>query len=122
MKRILFVDDFINWHPILIEILSRIGDFDIKGFVNGNELFEHYKKLNKYGETVDLILIDCFMINMSGFETLKEIMKINSNAHVIMMTGVHRQNVIDGIKLGAKGFIWKPYDEANIKEVFNKHL
>lgn len=57
---------------------------------------------------------------LSGFDTLKEIIQINPDVCVIMMTGVSQRNVIDAIKLGAKWFIWKPYDEVNIKNTFIK--
>ena len=43
------------------------------------------------------------MQTISGFDTLRTVMKINPNTKVVMMTGRHMPNVIDGIKLGQNG-------------------
>jgi two-component system, chemotaxis family, chemotaxis protein CheY len=120
MIRILYVDDNDHAGNQLKEILNKIGNFEIKGFQNGRELIDHFKELHQKNIQADIIFIDCFMPIIHGFDTLKEIIKINPDAKVVMMTGVHRKNVIDGIKLGAKWFIWKPFNELNIKSAIQK--
>ena len=120
MRKILFVDDNLHLHNQLHDIFNKIGNFQVLGFEYGRELVKYYKEQHANKENIDLIFIDCAMTDLSGFDTLKLIKKVNPEVTVIMMTGVHRQNVIDGIKLGTKWFIWKPFDEENIKKALNK--
>lgn len=122
MKRILFVDDHLYFRDQLHGILHTLGKCEVLGFEYGRELIEYYQTQYEKKENIDLLFIDCTMTDLSGFDTLIEVMKINPGATVIMMTGVHHQNVIDGLKLGAKWFIWKPFDEENIKEALVRFL
>ncbi|MCM3412700.1 response regulator [Metabacillus litoralis] len=114
-KKILFVDDNLYFHKRLQDILNKIGDFEIKGFENGIDLIEHYKNLFNEKVNVDLIFIDFILRDMSSFEVLEEIMDINKNAVVILMGGGHKEDVIRGIRIGAKWFISKSLDEENLK-------
>lgn len=123
MPKILFVDDNLYFHHQFQDILNKLGDFKVKGFENGWNLIRHYKELYLNNVHVDLIFIDFILADtISGFDTLKEILKINPESRVIMMGGGHAEDVINGFKLGAKWFIRKPFDEENIKTAINRFI
>ncbi|TWI56331.1 response regulator [Halalkalibacter nanhaiisediminis] len=120
MYQVLFCDDNETFRNQLYNILKKSGKFKVLGFESGGELIRFYKTEPKTIQNEHLIFIDCVMIDMSGFDTLQRILEFNPEAIVIMMTGKHQKNIIDGIKLGAKWFIWKPFEEKNIKEALGK--
>lgn len=122
MVKILYVDDNTDNRNKLEDILNKIGEFEVQGFEDGFDLIRYCKKLNESGIQVDIIFINCVMHTISGFDTLRAVMKINSNTKVIMMTGRHMQNVIDGIKLGAKWFVWKPLNKENVKSAVARFI
>ncbi|HFJ9423018.1 TPA: response regulator [Bacillus paranthracis] len=123
MIRILFVDDTLFFRHQFQNILSKLGKFKVQGFKNGWELIEHYRELYDNEVQVDLIFIDFILeADISAFDTLKEIMEINPEAKIIIMGGGHKEDVIKGIKLGAKWFIQKPFDEENIKFALNRFI
>ena len=66
--------------------------------------------LNKFSETVpDVVLLDVWMADMDGIETLKKIREKNSNASIIMISGHSNiDTAVHAIKLGAYDFLEKP--------------
>ncbi len=66
--------------------------------------------LNKFSETVpDVVLLDVWMPDMDGIETLKKIREKNSNASIIMISGHSNiDTAVHAIKLGAYDFLEKP--------------
>ena len=73
----------------------------------------------------DLILLDIMMPNMDGFEVCKHLKQntVTQNIPVIFMTAkAGKEDVIEGLELGAVDYVTKPF---NIKELFarvNTHL
>ncbi len=122
MRKILFVDDNKIFRKQLSSILCRLERFELVEFEFGKDLVDYYRQQTEHEQDSNVILIDCVMSDMSGFETLKNIISINDNASVAMMTGKSPRNVRDGIKLGVKSFIWKPFDAENIMGVLNDIL
>ncbi len=66
--------------------------------------------LIKFSEnSADIILLDVWMPEMDGIETLKKIMEKNNNACVIMISGHSNiDTAVHAIKLGAYDFLEKP--------------
>jgi two-component system nitrogen regulation response regulator NtrX len=66
--------------------------------------------LNKFSETVpDIVLLDVWMPDMDGIETLKKIREKNSNVSIIMISGHSNiDTAVHAIKLGAYDFLEKP--------------
>nr|2LLE_A Chain A, Chemotaxis protein CheY, Imidazole glycerol phosphate synthase subunit HisF chimera [Thermotoga maritima] len=68
---------------------------------NGREAVEKYKELKP-----DIVTMDITMPEMNGIDAIKEIMKIDPNAKIIVCSAMGQQAmVIEAIKAGAKGFI-----------------
>ena len=63
----------------------------------------------------DLILLDINMPRISGFETLKEIRRIQPNLPVIVLSArQEKSDVIEGFRVGADDYISKPFDLEDI--------
>lgn len=118
--RLLAIDDVSHWHHQLTEILHRIGNFEVIVFNNGYDFIDYYKNDQDECDMEEVIFIDCFMSEISGFDTLKGILDINKEAKCVMMTGLHLENMLDGIEYGAKWAILKPFDEANIRDALKR--
>ena len=85
---------------------------------NGAQAVEKYKELNP-----DLVTMDITMPEMDGISAVKEIMKINKGAKVVMCSAMGQQAmVIDAIQAGAKDFIVKPFQPDRVIEAISKVL
>ena len=90
------------------EILSENG-MDVTGITSGEKLLE-YVKTNR----PDIILLDVYMPEMDGFETLEKLREMEGgydDIPVIFLTGSDSFKIESrGLKLGAMDFIKKPFD------------
>jgi two-component system chemotaxis response regulator CheY len=60
---------------------------------------------------------------MDGISCLKEIMKINPKANVVMMSALGKEDLVkQSLLIGAKGFIVKPLDAAKVSQVLQSVL
>ena len=59
---------------------------------------------------VDLIVLDVMLPNRNGYEVLKELRRVKSNASVLMLTakGMESDKIL-GLKLGADDYLSKPF-------------
>lgn len=114
--KVLVVDDAAFMRMMIKNILSKEG-FEIVGEAeNGLQAVEKYKELNP-----DLVTMDITMPEMDGITAVKEIIKINSAAKVVMCSAMGQQAmVIDAIQAGAKDFIVKPFQAERVVEAVSK--
>jgi len=118
MAKILIVDDSRTSRKILRGILEEAGLEVIGEAVNGKEGVELFETLQP-----DIVTLDITMPIMDGVEALKEIMKIDRTAKVIMVTAAGQKgNVVEALKMGAYEFVTKPYEEDVIIDVINKAM
>jgi two-component system chemotaxis response regulator CheY len=118
-SRILIVDDALIMRMMLKDILTISGGYEICGeAADGFEAIEKFKELKP-----DLVTMDIIMPKCTGIEALKEIIKIDKNARVIVITAIdQREALMDAIKGGAKDFIVKPFDEERVVSAVAKAL
>ena len=106
---VIIIDD----DPLVVESLKTIinaNDIDILavGF-NGLEAVKLYDKYRP-----DLMLMDIRMEEMNGIEATKEILKIDTNAKILLITTFQDDEYINAaLSLGCKGYILK----QNIKGI-----
>ncbi len=112
MPNVLIVDDTAFMRKLLRNILLSAG-FNVVGEAeNGKQAVELYKKLKP-----DLVTLDIVMPEMNGIEALKQIRSIDPNAKIIMCTAVGQEQMVKAaIKLGAKGYIVKPFQAPKVIE------
>ena len=115
-EKILVVDDSLLTRRMLVDALNTIGFSKIYEATDGVEGVEQYKKLKP-----DLTTLDIVMPNKDGLEALKEIMELDPNANIIMITSVGQDHYIDKSKeLGAKFHLIKPFKKEILNDTINK--
>ncbi len=71
----------------------------------------------------DIVLLDVVMPGLSGVETLAKIMEQNADAVVIMASSIGTEDTIESaLKLGAKNFIQKPFEQENVLDVLRSTM
>ena len=123
MKTILLVDDEPMMLDLLSLYLSPLGYLCIKkeSSIEAITYLEYH--------SVDLILLDIMMPEMSGLEACQEIRK-KWDIPIIMLTALgEKTDIVKGLNIGADDYITKPFDEeelvARIEAIIrrgNKHL
>jgi len=116
MARVLIVDDAAFMRISIKNMLSKNG-YEVVGEAdNGRVGVEKYKELSP-----DIVTMDITMPEMGGLEALKEIMKFDPVAQVIMVSAMGQEAIVrDAIISGAKGFIVKPFKEEGIISAIKK--
>jgi len=117
--KILIADDASFMRTVLKDILRSNGlASDIIEASDGVEAVRQYIQ-----HKPDLVTMDVNMPKADGIQALKGIMKVNPNARVIMVTSVEQKHIVqDAMKSGARDYIIKPFDKANVGLVLNKAL
>ena len=118
MKNILLVDDaqFVRY---TLKLMLEPKGFKVVGEAgNGLVAIQLFKDLEP-----DMVLMDITMPEMDGVGALKEIMKVNSNAKVVMISAMGKEDIVrEAIMAGAKGFIVKPFTEETVIKVIEKMI
>ncbi|MEO8513856.1 MAG: sigma-54 dependent transcriptional regulator [Ignavibacteria bacterium] len=110
MNTILIIEDDKAIVDVLKMILEHDG-FRIEKAFNGPTGLEKFKEVNP-----DIVLLDIRMPKMDGIEVLQEIIRLNSKAIVIMISGHGNiETAVQTTKLGAYDFIAKPFDVERLK-------
>jgi two-component system, chemotaxis family, protein-glutamate methylesterase/glutaminase len=103
----LVVDDTITYRKILSDVLKAIVDVECVGTAPSGAI-----ALKRIAQVpVDLALLDVFMPDMDGVETLKRIRKEFPGVAVVMVSGATTRSAditIEALSLGAVDFIRKP--------------
>jgi two-component system chemotaxis response regulator CheY len=106
MARMLVVDDAAFMRKVLTDALTAGGHEVIGEAADGNQALARYQELRP-----DLMTLDITMPEKDGLATLRELTAIDPNARVIMCSALGQESkVIDALKLGARGFVVKPFD------------
>ena len=121
MLKILVVDDSLIIRKKVTKLVEKLGHEVLYDAKNGQDALDSYTK-NK----PDLVTMDITMPDMDGITAVKEIMKIDANAKIIMVTSHGQEDmVIKSIQAGAVGYMLKPVTEDKlataIGEVFDEY-
>ncbi|MBN2381641.1 response regulator [bacterium] len=116
--RILIVDDAIFMRSMLKDIFQK-NSFEIAGEAeNGREAVKKYKECHP-----DLTTMDIVMPEMNGIEAVKEIIKLDPNAKILMCSALGQEALVtESIEAGAKDFIIKPFSPKMVLKVVNQIL
>ena len=117
-QRVLIVDDSPIMRNMLVKIFNDEGFMVAGEAADGSEAFEMFESLKP-----DLVTLDIVMPKMRGIEVLERIMAVRPDARIIMASSVSdARTVMHCLKMGAKQYIVKPYDEAKILAAVKKAL
>ncbi len=116
--RVLIVDDAMFMRRMIGDILRKEG-YEICGEAeNGAEAVQKYQELKP-----DLVTMDIIMPDMSGIDAVREIMKIDPDAKILMVSAMGYQSlVVEAIQAGAKDFVVKPFQPSRVLEAVQRIL
>ncbi len=110
-RRVLVVDDERFIRTLLAGMLDKLGLKVVGTAADGAEAVALNEAL-----TPDLITLDIAMPGMDGIAALAAILGHSPDARVLMSTSFSdRRYVAEAVKLGARGYLTKPFDLAGIR-------
>jgi len=117
-QKVMLVDDASFMRMMLKNILVGSGYEVVGEAENGAKAVEQYKSLKP-----DLVMMDIIMPEMGGIDAVREIMKVNPGAKILMCSSMGQQSlVVEAIQAGAKDFIVKPFQPSNVLDAVKKAL
>lgn len=104
VSKVLLVDDEAHIRKFIgLVVKAALNDPEIVEAANGEEAVEQYQ-----AQRPDVVLMDINMPMRSGLEALQDLMAIDPEAVVVMLTSVSNRGAIDqAVEEGASGYILK---------------
>ncbi|MEA3362582.1 MAG: response regulator [Thermodesulfobacteriota bacterium] len=115
-KRVMIVDDALFMRTMLRDIFEVAGWQVVVEAETGAEAIEEYKI-----HQPDLVTMDIVMPEMGGIDALTKILREYPAARIVVCSALSQKDLIlDAINVGAKDFIVKPFQNAQVLEVVNR--
>lgn len=116
--RVLLCDDSATVRKKMIGQLRSLIDCDVIEAGNGQMAIDAYRQLHP-----DLVLMDIMMPVRNGLEATSEIMDMDPNAKIVMLSSVGtKTNLQKALKAGAIDFVQKPCDDGRLKDILTTFL
>lgn len=116
--KILIGDDSILARKQLKDVVSSFGISNIIEASNGQEVIDLYKE-----HMPDMVFLDIVMPVKDGHSAIAEIMEVNPNADIVIVSSVGTQAQLrQAIQLGAKDFIQKPLNVRQIESILKSRF
>jgi two-component system chemotaxis response regulator CheY len=116
--RVLIADDASFMRQMIREIIEEEGYEVVGEATNGLEAVEQFTELSP-----DLVTMDIVMPKCSGIDAVKDIMKSNPSARVVMCSALGQETlVMEALQAGARDFIVKPFKPENVISTLKKVL
>src|SRR5271157_4882114 len=108
--KILVVDDEPSIRKYL-QTLLEVDGYDVETVSTGKEAIEKVSK----GARPDFVILDVLMPEMSGLDTLKELMQVDRTLNVIMLSCSNEVGtVVEAIRIGAHDYLTKPFEKSEL--------
>lgn len=115
---VMVVDDSVFMRFKLKQILEDSGYKVTAEAQSGSEAIEKYSALKP-----NLVTMDIIMPTMDGVSALRAIRQVDPSARVIMVSSAGmREQIMDSLSAGAKGFIVKPFVDKHVVEAVEQAL
>ena len=119
--KIMIVDDSRFMRLVLRGLIKSIDVDDTIEIIEAGDGSEAIQKYFKYHPHI--VFLDIVMPNKSGLEVLNEIKSKDPNAKVIIISAVgHEELVRKALKVGAIGYVVKPFHPDLLKELLHSIL
>ncbi len=117
-QRVLVCDDAIFMRTMISDILGGAGYEVVGEAETGVQAIERYRTLRP-----DLVTMDIVMPDMGGIDAVREIVKEDPNAKILMCSAMGQQAlVVEAIQAGAKDFVVKPFQPSRVLEAVQRVL
>lgn len=115
--KILIADDSLLARKKIKDALSTLGYTNVVEAKDGNDALSIYKS-----EKPDLVLMDIVMPKQYGTDTVKDILTVNPDAIIVMVSSVGTKRYIqDSLEAGAKDFIAKPFTSSQLLTILERY-
>jgi len=109
-EKVLVVDDEPSIRKYL-QTLLEVDGFDVETLSCGREAIKQISE----GKRPDLVILDVLMPELSGIDTLKELMQLDRTLNVIMLSCSNEVGtVVDAIRIGAHDYLTKPFEKSEL--------
>lgn len=116
-KKLLIVDDDVSIRKMLSIVLKD----DSRAILQADNAMEALKILTH--DSVDLLISDIKMPDITGIALLKKIKSVNPELPVIMITAyASTDEAVEAMKLGAFDYVTKPFNIDELKLVVDKAI
>ena len=103
-----------------LEMALRCQGYSVEMAQDGEELLSC---LQNNAGTISAVLLDLVMPRKDGFETLKEIRRIDKDLPIIIVSGASSPlNVVEAMKNGATDFLGKPISPEDLRQAIKSAL
>lgn len=110
------IDDSKLSRKKLTNMVNELGYEVITEAVDGRDGIEKYKEFQP-----QFILSDLEMPNMKGDEAAKEILEINKNVNIILITSIaDKKELVNALRVGVKRVMQKPITKEKLKIVIDE--
>ena len=109
-NKILIVDDAMLMRIMLRDIFEGSG-YEVVGEADDADL-----ALELYRETSpDLVTMDITLTTTSGIDAISRILDYDSDARIIVISALEQRKIVmEALRLGARDFIIKPFEEERV--------
>lgn len=109
---VVVADDSKLSRKVLRNMLEEAGYAVVAEATDGEEAISAYLQYKP-----DVITMDITMPNMNGIESIREILSIDRDAKIVMISAAGQQKkIIEALKIGAQKFITKPFEKEEVIE------
>jgi two-component system chemotaxis response regulator CheY len=113
---VMIVDDALFMRNMLKDIFIRAGYAVVAEAEDGVVALERYREVRP-----DLVTMDIVMPKRSGIEALRDIVKEDPRACVVMVSALGQDSlVLEAVEAGARDFIVKPFKEDKVLDVVRR--
>lgn len=104
MKKVLIVGDSLFIRAMIKGVLVQNGYEVIEEACDGDDAISKYKEFQP-----DIVTMDITMPGTNGIVASKEILKLNPDAKIIVISALgHQDYILDLLKSGVKDYMFKP--------------
>ena len=116
MARVLVADDASFMRQMIREIVEAEGHEVVGEASDGDEVVEEFKRLHP-----DIVTMDIVMPKRSGSDAVKEILALDPNAKVAMVSALGQEALVtEALQAGASDYIVKPFKPDSVIETLRK--
>jgi two-component system chemotaxis response regulator CheY len=114
VPNILIVEDDTFLQRLVGDLFTK--SFSVKGTQCGADAIDFYIQ-----QAPDVVLLDIGLPDMGGLDILARILELDPDAYIVMLSGQgNRNNVLQAMEHGAKGFVGKPFTPTKLFSYTNK--
>ncbi|WP_314728241.1 response regulator [Bacillus sp. Marseille-Q3570] len=113
----LVVDDTSFMRKMAADCLKQYGHTVAGEAVNGKEAVHKYKAIQP-----QVVMMDLTMPEMNGIEAIKEILKVDAEAVILVCSASNQKDMIqEALDAGAVGYLMKPFKPDYMNEIIKKY-